>query len=77
MDFVVKIGTKIIQLIQVCYDIDDPKTKKREIKGLLKAMKHFNLKKGIIVTWDYEDSDKIEKKLIEYIPLWKWLLTPQ
>lgn len=74
VDFVVKVGTKILQLIQVCYDIDDPKIKKREIKGLLNAMKYFNLKKGIIITWDYEGLDKIEKKAVEYIPLWKWLL---
>ncbi len=74
LDFVVKKGLKITQLIQVCYDIDNPKTKKRELKGLVNGMKYFNLRRGTIITWDYEDSEKINDKTIEYIPLWKWLL---
>jgi len=74
LDFVVKKGVKITQLIQVCYDIDDPKTKKREMKGLINGMKYFNLRSGTIITWDYEDSEKMNGKVIEFIPLWKWLL---
>lgn len=74
LDFVIKEGLKITQAIQVCYDIDDPKTKKRELKGLINGMKYFNLKSGTIITWEHEDSEKIDGKMIKYIPLWKWLL---
>ena len=74
LDFVVKKGTKITELIQVCYDIDDPKIKKRELKGLINGMKYFNFKSGTIITWEHEYSEKIDGYIIKYIPLWKWLL---
>ena len=44
VDFVIKEGIKIKQLIQVCYNINDYETKKREIKSLLKASKEDLLK---------------------------------
>ena len=59
---------------ETCYDIDDLKTKKRELKGLINGMNHFNLKSGTIITWDHEDTEKIEGKMIKFVPLWKWLL---
>jgi hypothetical protein len=74
LDFVIKKGLKITHAIQVCYDINDQKTKKRELKGLINGMIHFKLNHGIIITWDHEDSEEIEGKKIEYIPLWRWLL---
>ncbi len=38
--------------IQVCFDITEPITLKREISGLKEACKYFNLKKGYIITFD-------------------------
>ena len=38
VDFVVKDGLKPKELIQVCWDIEDPDTKKRELTGLLEGM---------------------------------------
>ncbi len=74
VDFVVKEGLKIKQLIQVCYNIDDYETKKREIKALLKASKELKCKDLLIITEDKEDEEKFEGRKIRYIPLWKWLL---
>ncbi len=74
VDFIVKKGTKVTTIIQTCYDLKDKKTKKREINGLLKALQHFKLKKGTIVTWDKEGKEKEKNMTIEYKPLWKWLL---
>jgi predicted AAA+ superfamily ATPase len=74
VDFVIKGDKKVEELIQVCYDVEDPKTKEREVKALLEAMKFFRLRTGIIVTWDYEDEERINGKKISYIPIWKWLL---
>lgn len=76
VDFVIKRDKKVEELIQVCYDVEDPKTKEREVNALLEAMKFFKLRTGIIVTWDYEDEEKINGKKISYIPIWKWLLQP-
>ncbi|MBU3897139.1 MAG: ATP-binding protein [Nanoarchaeota archaeon] len=74
VDFIVKEGLKPKQLIQVCWDVSDKKTKQREIDGLLEAMKKFKLRKGLIITEDYEKEEKVDNKTIKYIPLWKWLL---
>jgi len=36
-------------------------------------MKKFKTKKSLMVTEGYESEMKIEKKKINFIPLWKWL----
>ncbi|MBI2044550.1 ATP-binding protein [Candidatus Pacearchaeota archaeon] len=74
VDFVVKDKLKIEQLIQVCYDIDNPDTKKREIKALLKASEELKCKNLLVITKDEEREEKVESKKIRYMPLWKWLL---
>lgn len=74
VDFVVKESLKIKQLIQVCYDISDLETKEREVKALLKASKELKCNNLLIITNDYEEWERIKKKTIRYLPLWKWLL---
>jgi len=74
VDFIIKDGLKEIQLIQVCWDVKNEKTKKREIEGLLSAMEEFNLKQGLILTEDYEEFEKYNQKEIRFVPLWKWLI---
>ena len=74
VDFVLKDELKLTRLIQVCWDIKKDKTKKREIEGLLSAMDIFKNKEGMILTEDYEEIEKYNKKEIKYVPLWKWLL---
>lgn len=59
------------RLIQVCWDIHDPDTQKREVGALLSAMDELGLKCGTIVTWLDED---VSDKRIEIVPVWKWLL---
>ncbi len=74
VDFVIKEGLKIKQIIQVCYNITDYDTKKREIRALLKASRELRCKNLLVITEDKEDTEIIDKKKINYIPLWKWLL---
>ena len=50
-----------------------PKNKEREISGLRKAMEVFNLKKGLILTFEQEEIIQ-EKFKISVKPVWKWLL---
>jgi len=73
-DFVIKEKKKVVQLIQVCYDLDNPQTKKREIRGLLKASKELKCNNLLVITEDKEGEEKIKNKKIKFIPLWKWLL---
>ncbi|MBI2498608.1 ATP-binding protein [Candidatus Woesearchaeota archaeon] len=79
VDFVIKNETKINQLIQVCYDIADLDTKKREIRALLKASKNLKCKNLLVINQDYFGEEELEwfgiKRKVRFIPLWKWLLT--
>jgi len=74
VDFVLKKGASIDQLIQVCYDIDDLDTKKRELRALVKAGNELKCNKLLVITEDYEGTETFKKKRIQFIPLWKWLL---
>jgi len=74
VDFVVKNGIKIEQLIQVCYETTE-EVIDREIKSLLKASKELACKNLTILTWDYEGEKIHEGRKIKLIPLWKWLLS--
>jgi uncharacterized protein len=74
VDFVVKEDTDVKELIQVCWNVADINTKKRETKALLKAMGEFKLKKGLIITEDFEGEEKYAGKKIRYVSLRRWLL---
>ena len=72
IDFVVAPDVqKERQLIQVCWDISNPETKRREVTALLKGMKELGLKRGTIVTWLDED---LSDERVQILPAWKWLL---
>jgi len=42
--------------------------------ALARAMDDLNLSEGLVITEDYEGEDKIEDKVIRFLPLWKFLL---
>lgn len=75
VDFIIKEKNKITELIQVCIDLSNEKTKKREIDGLLSAMKTFKLNKGMIITSENREDIKINNKNIKIISLSKFLLS--
>lgn len=75
VDFVIKEGKEIIQLIQVTYASTTTEINDREIKALIKASELLGCKNLLIITWDLEDETRIHNKTIKYIPLWKWLLS--
>jgi len=62
VDFVVKSGTKVDQLIQACYDVSDPTTKKRELRILSKASKELKCDELLVVTRDYDAAEQFKKK---------------
>lgn len=74
IDFVVKEGIKVKQLIQVCYDLSDPFTKEREIKSLVEASVELRCKNGLVITSEFEGEEKHDGLVIKFIPLWRWLL---
>jgi len=74
VDFVVKQGPNIKQVIQVTYASGKDEIDGREIKALLKASELLKCKNLLVVTWDYEAEEKVKNKNIKFLPLWKLLL---
>jgi uncharacterized protein len=75
VDFVIKEGLKVNQLIQVTYASSKDEIEKREIRALLKASELLKCEGLMIITWDYEDEIKVNNKTIKCLPLWKWLIS--
>jgi predicted AAA+ superfamily ATPase len=72
-DFIIRQGTKIKEVIQVNYELNED-NKEREIAGLIEAMEKFKLKEGLILTFEQEDKIELNEKIIKILPVWKWLL---
>lgn len=74
VDFILKDNEKVIQLIQVCYNINDIKTKEREIRSLIAASAELKCDILFVITLDYESEEIINDKKIIFQPLYKFLL---
>jgi len=78
IDFVVKISSKVQQLIQVCWNPEEYKTKEREVRALLLASSKLNCKNLLVLTENYDTDEEHKwfdiKGKIKFMPLWKWLL---
>ena len=72
-DFFIQKGAST-QVIQVCYSLQDEKTRTRELKGLLHAMDRFGLQEGTILTRGEEETYTVEGKIVQIKPAWKALL---
>ena len=64
-------------LIQVCFDMQNPKTRNREINSLAACMKELKVVQGIILTKNDEEVCNINNTTITIMPAWKWLLHSQ
>ncbi|MDD6669932.1 MAG: ATP-binding protein [Bacteroidales bacterium] len=67
IDFVTKEGNKIKALIQVSYDISNPKTREREFAALCDASTELNCDNLIVVTWSYDDIVEYKGKVIKCV----------
>lgn len=74
VDFVIKQGSEIDQLIQVCYDLGDYSTRKRELAALVKAGKELRCNNLTIYTWDSMAEETHAGSRVSFIPLWRWLI---
>jgi uncharacterized protein len=73
-DFVLTKNDVATQLIQVCYNIDNPDTLKREIDGLIEAAQYFDCKNLLLVTDDDEKEITVNGFKIKIVKAWKWML---
>ena len=67
-DFLIKQNEKIIQAVQVCWEINNDNMV-REINGIKNALDETGAKEGVIITSNQED--KLDG--IDLIPAWKWI----
>jgi predicted AAA+ superfamily ATPase len=74
IDFVTHKNKKVDSLIQVVFSMEDPTTRNREIKSLIKGSKDLRCKNLTIISWEEEATEEIDGSKIEIIPVWKWLL---
>lgn len=74
VDFLLRKGNQIECLMQVSYDISNPKTFKREINALIQASSELDCANLKLLTWSHDETVTSEGKTIEIIPTWKWLL---
>lgn len=74
IDFAVKKGTEIVELIQVVYDVNNHDVERREIKALAEASWELNVSNLTVLTWGEEREVKEAGKTIKLKPLWRWLL---
>ncbi len=73
-DFVLREGTRITELQQVCYDTGNPATKEREARAIVQAADELGCDLLTILTWDFEAVETFKGKTLHFTPLWKWLL---
>ncbi|MBI5229051.1 ATP-binding protein [Candidatus Micrarchaeota archaeon] len=73
-DFVVKQGTNVSEAIQVAYEMEDEKTLKREIRGIVECAKELKPAKATFLTNDLTETKKIDGIKIRFVSLLDWLL---
>ena len=73
-DFLVKEGLTIVEAIQVAYQLNSSNYE-RENQGLHEAMNTYDLKQGLILTYNANESFIPDNPGIKNLPVWQWLLT--
>ena len=74
IDFVLKKGYEVAELIQVVYELTDKEVEGREVKALVEAGEELNVKNLTVITWN-EKKEVIKNGMtISFIPLWEWLI---
>ena len=72
IDFVTRKGTKVEQLIQVCYDMTSEKTRKRELDALAEAAEELHCDNLFVITNDQQEQINWKTKIeISIIPIRK------
>lgn len=73
-DFVVCNGNRVVGIYQVSYDIDNLKTRRREIKGAVVASKNTKCKNVYILTDHQSETIVHDDITIKVMPVWEWIV---
>ncbi|MFA6992766.1 MAG: ATP-binding protein [Candidatus Gracilibacteria bacterium] len=74
IDFVLKDGYKVTELLQVSYDLSHQEVLEREVKALVEAGKELDVSKLTILTWNEKREIQKDSVTIFVVPLYEWLL---
>ncbi|NCC51068.1 MAG: ATP-binding protein, partial [Spartobacteria bacterium] len=64
------------ELYQVCYAMDDPDVRERELRAISLAAAHLKATRNFIITFSSKETIDIDGIIVEVLPAWKWLLNP-
>ncbi len=74
VDFVLKKGIEVQELMQVFYNTSSFDTEKRETKALFEAGAELGAEKLTVITWDEKKEVKKDNQTVRFVPLWEWLI---
>lgn len=63
-----------VMALQVCMDISQGDTAKRELEAIVTTAKYFGIKENLIVTYNQEKDFQQEGISVKAMPAWKWML---
>ena len=72
IDFVTRQGTKVEQLIQVCYDMTSEKTRNRELNALVECAEELHCNHLIVITDNEQEEIEWKNKRISIIPVFEY-----
>ena len=75
VDFLVTDSRGEVSLIQVSAQMNDPLTRKRELKALFEAMEEHKKRQATIITLHQEEHLKTEFGHIHIMPAWLWAIS--
>lgn len=73
VDFVVADSGRPVELIQVSYDISSPKTRARELNGLVACARALQCERLTLVTFDTDETVSMGGHTIRIVPAVDWL----
>jgi predicted AAA+ superfamily ATPase len=77
VDFVLRRGVQVEQLIQVCYDLASPKTRTREIQSLTECAEELHCSRQTIVTYNHREQITYKEHTINAIPITEYCLSEE
>ena len=62
------------ELYQVCYALDKPDVRQRELRAIRQAAAYLKPDRSCIITFNSEETIDIDGVTVDVVPAWKWLL---
>lgn len=74
IDFVVTVGKRVVELIQVCSDISNERTLQRELKALANGSDELNCHKMTLIANSESREIQYKEKVIQIVSAKEWML---